>query len=299
MTHIDPIRPWLAIDASRVGEVAFTMFQPGHRPEHGAIRRYSTENFSTFTDTILQFARETSVDLRGLSAAVAIAGAATGDSIPIARSRWTISRSGLAAMLQSKPLIVNEVAASAWATTFGLGRVNALRGLSVSTLPRPGRYIYVGIHDGIGAAAIDLREHSISVIETEAGHMDYAPTKPVDAHIVGDWFPAHQPSWEQVLMLDQPAGATADPHDMAAMKASALGRMLSNMILATAAWDGVLLTGRVDHLLSPRGARQAFESGFVAHSAFRRLIERTPVWRVDQADAVILGLSALSAFSLA
>ncbi len=291
-------RPWLAIDAAEQGELGFALIQPGTRPLPGDVKRYPTSQFSTFTDGVLCFARDTGTSLRGIQLALAIAGAATGDVIPLARSRWTISRSGLAAMLGQQPVIINEVAAKAWATRDGLGKVTALRGPSIATLKRPGRYVFVGILDGIGAAIIDAAENGMRIIETEGGHMDFAATSAAEDELARACFPGTHPSWEQVVIMNPPASLIAriEPGALAVMRAGALGRMLGNMILASGAWDGVLVTGpRITALLEPRGARAAFDAAFSERQAFRRLIETAPVRRVEQPEAVIAGLSALVA----
>lgn len=278
--------------------MGFALIQPGTRPAAIDVKRYPAAQFTTFTDGILRFARDSGTSLRGIRSALAIAGAATGDVIPLARSRWTISRSGLTSMLEHQPLIINEVAAQAWATRYGLGRVEALRGAPSATLKRPGRYLYVGLLDGIGAAIIDAEETGTRIIETEGGHMDFVPSTASDEDIAKAWFPQSRPSWEQILIQEQPASLVArfDPASVAAMRAGALGRMLSNMVLAAGAWNGVLLTGpRVSPLLDGRGARVAFDAGFTGRQAFRRLIEAAPVLRVTQQEAVIVGLSALIA----
>lgn len=289
---------WLAIDAAHANEVRFALVQPGTRPFPSDVKRYPISQFATFTDSILRFAQDTGLNLRGVSCALAIAGAATGDSIPLARSRWTISRSGLASMLQHQPLIINEVAAQAWATSYGLAGAAAVRGSAVSALPRPGRYVYVGVLEGIGAAIIDFTATTLRVSETEAGHMDYAPATSADEKIAKSWYPQSWPSWEQML-FHEPSGVGSEPlaaDAIAVMRAGLLGRMLSNMVLATGAWNGVVLIGnRVKPLLDARGARSAFETGFTGRSAFRRLLASAPVWHVTHPEAVISGLAALIA----
>ena len=94
----------------------------------------------------------------------------------LVRSRWTISRVGLQAIFGTPPVILNDVAARAWATRSGTANIEPLRGVGMPSLSRPGRYGMVMVEEGVGAAIVDVdRDAGVRVLETEAGHMDFSP----------------------------------------------------------------------------------------------------------------------------
>src|SRR3954464_568818 len=171
------VNPWLLIEASIEGVLRFATVMPSSRPRVSAIHEIAIAGVPTFTDALQQFERDKGVPLRGLQCAMAIAGAASGETISLVRSRWTISRAGLMAIFGTQPVILNDVAARAWATRSGTANIEPLRGIGLPTFSRPGRYGMVMIEEGVGAAIVDVdRNAGVRVLETEAGHMDFAPT---------------------------------------------------------------------------------------------------------------------------
>ena len=86
------VNPWLLIEASIEGVLRFATVMPSSRPRVSAIHEIAIAGVPTFTDALQQFEREKGVPLRGLQCAMAIAGAASGETISLVRSRWTISR---------------------------------------------------------------------------------------------------------------------------------------------------------------------------------------------------------------
>lgn len=198
-------RPWLLIEASREGVLRFATVTPSARPRVNSIHEVPIAGLPTFTDALQHFERERGVPLSGLQCAMAIAGAASGETISLVRSRWTISRAGLQAIFGTQPVILNDVAARAWGTMSGTANIELLRGVGTPSLARPGRYGMIMVEEGLGAAIVDVdRDAGVRVLETESGHMDFAPTNDREERLAkAVRGTAATVSWEMVLMLDR------------------------------------------------------------------------------------------------
>jgi glucokinase len=289
--------PWLLVEASHEGVLRFATAVPSPRPRVSNIHELAIAGVPTFTDALQQYEREKGLPLRGLRCAMAIAGAASGETITLVRSRWTISRSGLAALFGSEPVIINDVVARAWATRSGTANIELLRGVGTPSLSRPGRYGMVMLEEGLGAAIVDVdRDCCVRVLETEAGHMDFSPTNEREERLAkAVCGTAPVVSWEKMLMIDRhdPVWSTACPDllepERLRMLAALLGRFTINLMHSFGAWQGIMLTGsRAARMLEP-GNRVYFESAYATRRNFSRLIIGAPAWRVEQHEAVLTG----------
>ena len=291
------VRPWLLIEASQEGVLRFGTASPSPRPRISHVREVSIAGLPTFTDALQQFERESGTPLRGLEACMAIAGATSGETISLVRSRWTISRAGLAAVFGRPITIINDVAARAWATRSGNATIDLVRGVGSPSLNRPGRYAMVMVEEGVGACAIDVDQDSnIRILETETGHTDFSPASEREEKLAKA-LRGQSPfiSWERMLMLDRqdPVWGQACPEMLEAERsrllAGMLGRFSVNLMHHFGAWQGVMLTGARAGRLLDAGNRPYFEAAFAARRNFSRLIIGTPAWRVDQREAVLAG----------
>jgi glucokinase len=300
------VSPWLLIEASREGVLRFATVMPSARPRINDIHEIQIAGVPTFTDALQQFEREKGVPLRGLQCAMAIAGAASGETISLVRSRWTISRAGLRAVFGTDAVILNDVAARAWATRSGTANVELLRGSGSPSFSRPGRYGMVMVEEGLGAAVVDVdRDSGIRILETEAGHMDFSPTNDREERLAkAVRGVAATVSWEMVLMLDRhdPVWSLACPDMLEAerprMQAALLGRFAISLMHAFGAWQGVMLTGTRAGRMLEVGNRLYFDSSFATRRNFSRLIIGAPAWRVDQHEAVLTGAAERLAYTL-
>ena len=301
------LRPWLLIEASREGVLRFAIVQPSPRPRIGEIFEVEVAGLPTFTDALQKFEREKNVPLTGLQCAMAIAGAASGETISLVRSRWTISRAGLHAIFGTQAVILNDVAARAWATRSGTANLDLLRGSGTPSFSRPGRYSMLMVEEGVGAAIVDVdRDAGVRVLETEVGHTDFAPISDREerlAHAVRG--PAPTISWEKMLMIDRfdPAWAKACPEMLEAERprflAALLGRFAVNLMHSYGAWQGVMITGTRAGRMLESANRVHFDSAFTIRRNFSRLVIGAPAWRVDQHEAVLTGAAERLAQSLA
>lgn len=291
------IRPWLLIDASLEGVLRFATAAPSLRPRIEHALEIDIRGLPTFTDALQKFERESGHSLRGLECALAIAGASSGETLSLVRSRWTITRAGLAAVFERPVTIINDVVARAWATRSGLATMEPIRGSGTFALNRSGRYVMVMIDEGVNASIIDVdTEQRVSILETEAGNIDFAPSNEREEKLAAALKGAAPfVSWEKMLQLDRrdPVWSTACPELMdmerPRLLAALLARYIVNLMHAYGAWQGVMLTGsRVGQILDS-GGRPNFDTVFAARRNFGRLILGTPVWRVEQREAVLTG----------
>ena len=289
--------PWLLVEASSQGVLRLATAEPSSRPRLADIYELNIDGVPTFTDALQSYEREKGIHLRGMQCAMAIAGASSGEAISLVRSRWTISRGGLAAFFGTEPVILNDVAARAWATRSRTGMVELLRGSGTLSFDRPGRYGMVMVEEGVGAAIVDVgRDGSVQVLETEAGHMDFAPaTDREDALLRALRSGGVAVGWERLLMLDRldPLWSSACPDVVEAERprilAAMLGRFSVNLMHAFGAWQGIMLTGSRATRMLQSDARIQFSAPFSTRRNFSRLVSAAPVWRVDQHEAVLTG----------
>lgn len=289
-------QPWLLIEASSEGMLRFGTATPSDRPQLTNVRQIDIRGLPTFTDALQQYERESGFTLRGLDCAMALGGAISGETLSPARSRWTITRTGLAAVFGKPVVILNDVAARAWAIKSGSANIDTLRGVGAPSLGRHGRYLMMMVEEGVGAAVIDVdRDGMVHILETEGGHMDFPPgteredklaraVKGINPHV----------SWEMMLMLERNAAVWSSCPEISdgersRMLANMLGRFAVNMMHAYGAWQGVLITGgRVARMLDSAN-RSAFDAAFNERRNFSRLVIGCPAWKVEQREAVLTG----------
>ena len=307
MSPVAPgVAPWLLVEASSEGVLRFSTVAPSARPRINDIHEVKIAGVPTFTDALQQFERERGVPLRGLQCAMAIAGAASGETISLVRSRWTISRAGLHAVFGTDPVILNDVAARAWATRSGTANIEPLRGVGMPNFSRPGRYAMLMVEEGVGAAIVDVdRDSGIRVLETESGHMDFSPANEREERLAkAVRGTAATVSWEMILMLDRhdPVWNQACPDllesERPRLQAALLGRFAINLMHAFGAWQGVMLTGTRSGRMLEAANRVYFDSSFATRRNFSRLLIGVPAWRVDQHEAVLTGAAERLAYRL-
>lgn len=296
------MRDWLVIDCSVPDRIRFCPIKPSRRPSLGKIHEVATEGKPTFTDALQAFDRETEHRLADFEPLMCIAGATSGRTISLVRSNWTISRDGLDSIFNTRVRVINDVVAQAWAVQGGHARITSLRGMgSAPDFSSHGRMAMLFVGDGLGAALIDIdHDGAIRILETEAGHIDFAAIDAVELDLAkvakGNKATA---SWEDMLTLghDSDVWQKLPPErasDRTRIGASWFARFVQAVIQAQSAWDGVLLTGpSVDSLL--RSGSSGFDGQFLQRRTFQRLLAQTPIWHIQQGDAVLAGGAALMA----
>lgn len=295
--------PWLVIDASHADQLRFASVRPAPRPVVSNVVSIPIDGMPTFTDALQRYERESGLPLRGRECVIGMAGAVNGETLSLVRSRWTITRGGLAAVFGRPVSVLNDVAATAWAARSGTMRADSVRGFGQPLTDRAGRMVMLLVEDGVGACAIDITaEGRTRILETECGHMDFAPASEVEQRLATaarGLMPFA--SWERMLTLDadDPAWRAACPElvlvERHRLLAGLLGRFAVNLIHAFGAWQGVMITGSRAARLMGSENRVAFGVPFTAKRNFARLVGSTPVWRTELREPVLTGGAELLA----
>jgi glucokinase len=301
-----PVDSKLAVIAD-VGRRAVRLCLTDHhgrlRPE--TLRSYDPSAQSTISGALSAFGSDSQLGALPRRCAIAVSGPAVGDIISVTNSRWYVSRSGLSAMLQAQPLILNDFAAKAWAISASdTGtQIEAVAGAAID-LAQPGTRCLIGVGSGLGVAVIsrDWRGQ-VNVLPTEAGHCHFPGDVPELATVMQRLKRKGPVSAEDLLSergllalyqgvveLDGAVARAADAAgvirlavsgDACARKAAdhfcrALWHFAGNMALAFGAWDGVMLTGSIADAL--RGLIRLPEpsADFIVAGPYQRQLREVP-----------------------
>ncbi|USI71416.1 glucokinase [Sphingomonas morindae] len=288
-----------------------------------SVRSYDPVSQPTVSGAISSFARDAGLDHLPRRLAVAVSGMPRGDTITVTHGRWRVSRSGLTAMLQAPPLILNDFAANAWAIgeRGTMGRLEALAGPAAQP-HGPGAFCVIGIGNGLGVALLTRDEHGIAnVVPTEAGHSGFpAGLKALDPLIEKLGARLGYATAETILSgpglvalhacLAQMKGAPTpvaearetvrlglSARDPIAVEAlglfvRALWHFAGNMVLALGAWDGVILTGSIPAELRPLLSVPDLGRAFALEGPYKRQLGETPRALVTFPHAALEGAAA-------
>ena len=258
--------------------------------------------------------------------AIAFAGPVGGDLLKLTNNPWAIRPDQIAAQLDvDRHLLVNDFGAVAHAVA-GLDDT-AFRHVcgEEAPLPADGVITIIGPGTGLGVAALVRQADDSKVIETEGGHIDYAPLDPLEdqilahlrksfrrvsverlvsgAGLVNIYAALAAIERRPVLHRDDKALWTAaldggDSLATAALERFCLifGAVAGDMALAHGAQAVVIAGGLglrlVDHL-----PRSGFADRFVAKGRFERRMESLPVKLVTFPEPGLFG--AATAFASA
>ncbi|QJU57930.1 hypothetical protein HL653_09110 [Sphingomonas sp. AP4-R1] len=290
---------WLLIDIDG-GNARFALACGADHAELRQQRHYSSRDFVTATDCILHYGREAGITLRGLPTAVVISGPVIGDTVRVARSPWIISVRGLAYVMDRMPAVMNDSAAKLWSDLApSSNRHSPLGGLAEPRqLPdgSKGGYLAVNFRSGLGAALLIHSPHGIAHAETEIGHIAFSPFGDVERTVWTALSGARGPvGWERALLVgrDDPiwAGTSlrGNAIGIARARAAMLGAFCGDAVLATGAWNGLLLHGAGNDLLAGDQLAAAFNERFEARAGYASMLRRVPRWRVEAREENLVG----------
>ena len=284
------------------------------RPRLGPMRKYRTREHAGLEAAWARFASEAGEPLPK-AAALAVAAPIEGEVLRFLNSDWRIPRAAIAAELGlERLLLLNDFGAVAHA-------VSALAPDELAPIAGPpalqpeGVVSVVGPGTGLGVAILSRRAGRVTVIETEAAHIAFAPLDPEEEALADTLVARYgRASVERVVsgpgLIDvylhlggetelAPAragelwSAAIDGSDPLAAHAldilvRCFGAAAGDISLAHGAM-GVAITGglanRIAHLLrSP-----AFAARFTAKGRYRDRMQRVPVVLVTYAEPGLLG----------
>lgn len=281
-----------------VGSDGVEFALPGGRAgEVHSLQHINAAECPTFTDALMRYAAQQRLTLRDTQLFMSIAGAINGATVRTTNGRWFISLSGLEAVTSGQPVVLNDVAAMAWATAenphatpYG---AHADQGRS-----RKGQHALISAwRGGLGAACVDRRDGFLKIIESEAGHTPFA------AQTDDEWLMAKactarhgDASYEHILFDLMDGHALHRPlvgPELEETFAWLLGRYSAAVALTYTAWDGLYLCGAVfDRIATPKLAA-TFRNAFEGKGKLRQLLHATPTHHFQMRHGSLSGLSIL------
>lgn len=255
------------------------------------------------------------------AAAIAVASPVGGEIIRLTNNPWVIRPALVGERLQVDDFVlvndfgaIGHAVAQLPADSFAdlCGPAQALPAEGVTTICGPGT--------GLGVAQVLRRDGDYHVIETEGGHIDYAPLDPIEDAFVArlrQMFnrvsterlcsgPGIVAIYETLAALEGAAVASrddkaiwtealtgSDPIALAALDrfCLALGAVAGDLALAHGA-GGVVIAGGLGLRLKDTLIRSGFGERFVAKGRFRSMMMRLPVKIVTHPQPGLFGAAA-------
>lgn len=324
-------RPMKNRDAVLVADIGgtnarFALALPGrHRPELQHVEKLRTSEYASLQQATRHYLQ--AVDVRPERAAIAVACPVRDDDIRLVNRAWSFNRGELAAKLGIDELhVLNDFGATARAVaTLEPGEFELLHGPDDDRLHTP--ISVIGPGTGMGMALlVDCPQHQWRVIETEGGHISFAPLGTEERRI-HDWLAARhgRVSIERALSgsglakihailagmpasrtetseakLRSPASVVARAlggEDQAARAALArfcaiLGSVAGDTALIHGAWTVAIAGGIVPRFI-PFLKSSAFRERFLDKGRFAAHLEKVRILVVTHPEPGLLG-AALS-----
>ena len=279
-----------------------------------------TSEHGSFQLAWQEFGRRAGIELPG-SLAIAFAGPVGGDVLKLTNNPWVIRPALIKERLDvDHYTIVNDFGAVAYAVaTLSEEHFRHLCGPE-KPLPTAGITTIVGPGTGLGVAALLKRGGGYEVIETEGGHIDFAPLDELEDRILREL----RRSFRRVSVERVVAGqglpnlyealATIENldltiHDEKELWASALagtdslataaldrlclslGAVAGDLALAQGA-NAVVIAGGVGLRLANYLPQSGFRDRFIAKGRFERLMDELPVKLITHPQPGLIGAAA-------
>jgi glucokinase len=280
------------------------------------VRKFMTAEHPTFTSALVAYLSDLGLQDERLPSVLAVAGAARGDLINLTGSRWYISLSGVEAVLRERPRALNECAANALAlTTLPVSAFTSLPGPAAKRVEPGGNYVVIGSGTGLGVAALITAGDRLVPVQSEAGHMAFAPST-ADERKFLEYCTAKGQMVDVETLVSAPglmlayealSGGKrgARPEDVTRnigrdpvstqvvrMFVDYMGAFAGDLAMAFGAWDGVFLTGAIARALAPQFSDPSFRRRMETKAAFRRQLGEVPVALVNRNDLELIGAAA-------
>ena len=290
---------WLLIDIDGA-DVQFARCSSAMPTAFTGKRSYSSRAFATATDCLLRYAADEDIALSGLTVAMVMSGPVTGDTVRIARCPW-ISIRGIGYLTRGDPVALNDSVAKAWANFHHSSLSHRLVGGAATALP-PGpaletkRYVVINFRVGVGAAIFSTGPDASFHVESEMGHMSFAPENAVERALAAVLERRHAPvGWEAALLCaamdptwrDTPLAG--DTRAIGLARAGMLGAFCGHAVLAGCTWGGALVHGNGRELLASAEAMAAFNTRFEARAGQTTTMRSVPRWTVTIEQENLVG----------
>lgn len=280
----------------------------------------NTSEHGSFQLAWQEFGRRAGVELPN-ELAVAFAGPVGGDLLKLTNNPWVIRPALIKERLGvDRYTIVNDFGAVAHAVaTLGSSDFRHLCGPE-RPLPREGIVSIVGPGTGLGVAALVMKGDSYEVIETEGGHIDFAPLDPLEDRVLVELrrnfrrvsverIASGRGLWNLYEALGAIEGKGLVFRDEKALWAAALegsdslanaaldrlcltlGAVAGDMALAQGA-SAVVIAGGVGLRLADALPQSGFRDRFIAKGRFERRMDEMPVKLITHPQPGLIGAAA-------
>ncbi|WP_440225300.1 glucokinase [Dokdonella sp. MW10] len=288
-----------------------------------SIRRYRVADFAGFADAARRYLDDAGARVtRGV---FAFAGPVVGDEVRLTNHPWTTSLEGTRAALGLDGVRgLNDFAAMSLSLTLlDDAHVEVLGGIA----PRaPGdaahqTFAIAGPGTGLGVGALLVRDGRVLTLDTEGGHLSFAPRTAHEIEILRVLTERFgRVSNERLLCgsglvnlyhalgtIDGVATEALEPADVTLRAqhgddalcvravegfCEMLGAAAGDLVLAFGAWDGVYLTGGLTPRLRAWFHSEAFRRRFEDKGRFAARMAQVPTVAVLHHDAGLLGTAA-------
>jgi len=299
----------------------------GAHPLHAdSVRSFEVAHFESLAAAAQRYLEDVAADRSAIATGVfALAGRIDGDAARITNHTWTISRRDTQAALGLPQLaMVNDFAAQAMAIELlGPQDLVSIGGLPWQRSSAPARtYAVIGPGTGLGVGALIVRDGRAFALETEGGHVSFAPGNDEESHLLermrdrfgrvsnerlvcgaglvnihralcemaGDPPPELQP---QDVTAGGLAGDARCRHAVEVFCA-VFGAIAGDLALTLGAWEGVFLTGGLVPKMLVELQASAFRRRFEAKGRFAGAMARVPTVAVLHPQAGLLGAAAFA-----
>jgi len=290
-----------------------------------SIRQFEVARFASLVDAAKDYLDQTVATPGTVEQGVfAVAGRVEGDNASITNHPWHISGiEAQQALGLRRTRLVNDFAAQAMAMSL----LTDAHLVSIGGLPRKAgggqqhTYAVLGPGTGLGVSALIVRDGNSHVLETEGGHVSFAPTTAEESLILerlsakfGRVSNERLISGSGLVNIHEALfGLRADaphllPHQVSAGAAqgdldcrravevfcAVFGAIAGDLVLTLGAWDGVFLTGGLVPKLLDALQDSEFRSRFEAKGRFSAAMAGVPTLAVLHPQAGLLGAAAFA-----
>jgi glucokinase len=299
---------------------AFAEIDEGRVLSVGEPVTLKTADHASFQSAWEEFGRRAQTESKP-ELAVAFAGPIAGDVLKLTNNPWVIRPALIRERLGIERFtIVNDFGAVAHAVaTLGEEHFRHICGPD-GPLPREGVVSIVGPGTGLGVAALLRRNGHYEVIETEGGHVDFAPLDAIEDRILAELrrslrrvsverIVSGRGLWNLYETLGAIEGRPLTVHDETALWSAALdgsdalaGAALDRLCLALGAVAGdmalaqgavaLVIAGGVGLRLADYLPRSEFPDRFIAKGRFERRMDEMPVKLITHPQPGLIGAAA-------